>query len=181
MKCLFSCWKNISTLEEKFHISAQPGNIYPLFIMYNVPSIFFSQKMVSISLLSDLSFSTILDVDANLILRQNPWWSNFNFSGQKPLYQNNFKHIAFFFTLFKGYKCNKLYEKTPKKRFWLEPKKPLNFKSLKLGKMKSYAWRFYLCFLKSRENWTLFSWAPVRNCLWCYYRLLITSVALKKV
>ena len=38
------------------------------------------------------------------------------FSGQKPLYQNNFKHIAFFFTLFKGYKCNKLYEITPKKR-----------------------------------------------------------------
>ena len=97
--------------------------LYPLFIMYNVPSIFFSQKMVSISLLSDLSFSTILDVDANLILRQNPWWSNFNFSGQKPLYQNNFKHIAFFFTLFKGYKCNKLYEITPKKGPYWSPRK----------------------------------------------------------
>ena len=36
---------------------------------------------------------------------------------------NNFKHIAFFFALFKGFKCNKLYEITPKKRFILEPEK----------------------------------------------------------
>ena len=51
--------------------------------------------------------------------------SNFNFQWTKTLYQNNLKHIAFFFflTLFKGYKCNKLYEITPKKRFLWEPKK----------------------------------------------------------
>ena len=45
---------------------------------------------------------------------------------------NNFKHIAFFFTLFKGYKCNKLYEITPKKRFSLEPEKT-NFKTFKFS------------------------------------------------
>ena len=33
---------------------------------------------------------------------------NFNFQWTKTLYQNNFKDIAFFFTLFKGYKCTKL-------------------------------------------------------------------------
>ena len=45
--------------------------------------------------------------------------SNFNFQWTKTLYQNNFKHIAFFFTLFKGYNFYKLYEITPKKKFLL--------------------------------------------------------------
>ena len=45
--------------------------------------------------------------------------SNFNFQWTKTLYHNNFKHIAFFFTLFKGYKCGKLFEITPKTRFLL--------------------------------------------------------------
>ena len=54
--------------------------------------------------------------------------SNFNFQWTKTLYQDNFKHIAFFFTLFKVYRCNKLSEITPKKRILLEPRKALNFK-----------------------------------------------------
>ena len=33
--------------------------------------------------------------------------SYFNFQWKKTVYQNNFKRIAFFFTLFKGYQCNK--------------------------------------------------------------------------
>ena len=56
--------------------------------------------------------------------------SNFNFQWTKTLYQNNFKHIAFFSTLFKGDKRKKLYEITSKKMFLLEPGKT-NFKSLK--------------------------------------------------
>ena len=49
-------------------------------------------------------------------------------SGQsKTLYQNDFKHLAFFFTLSEGYKRNKLCEITPKERFLREPMKP-NFK-----------------------------------------------------
>ena len=64
--------------------------------------------------------------------------SNFNCQWRKTLYQYNFKHIAFFFTLFKGYKNNKLYEITLKKRLLLVPEKT-NFKSLKFHKMKSYA------------------------------------------
>ena len=68
-----------------------------------------------------------------------------------------------------AYTCHKLYEITPKKRFLLEPEKT-NFKHLKFHKMKSYTWRFYLCFLISCESWNLFSWAPIRNCLRCYYR-----------
>ena len=43
--------------------------------------------------------------------------NNFNFLWTKTLYQNKFKHIALFFTLFEGYKCNKSYEVIPKKRF----------------------------------------------------------------
>ena len=63
--------------------------------------------------------------------------SNFNFQWTNTLYQNNFKHIAFFFILFKGNKCNKFryeiklstiimrirYEITPKKIFLWEPKR----------------------------------------------------------
>ena len=45
---------------------------------------------------------------------------------------NNFKRIAFFFALFKGFKCNNLYEITPKKRFILEPEKT-NVKNLKFS------------------------------------------------
>ena len=40
---------------------------------------------------------------------------NFNFQWTKILYQNNFNNIAFFFTFFKGYRCNKLSVITPKK------------------------------------------------------------------
>ena len=73
------------------------------------------------------------------------------------------------FYFIEGYKCNKLYETTSKKRFLCEPKKT-NFKSFKFHKMKSYAWWFYLCFPNSCEIWNLFCLAPIRNCLWCYYR-----------
>ena len=54
----------------------------------------------------------------------------FWFSVDKTLYHNNFKHIAFFVTLSEGYKCNKLYEVTPKKRFLWESNKT-NFKFFK--------------------------------------------------
>ena len=63
--------------------------------------------------------------------------SNFDFQWTKTLYQNNFKHIASFFTLFEGHKYNdKLYEITAKKRFLWEPEKT-NFKSFKFRKIKS--------------------------------------------
>ena len=32
--------------------------------------------------------------------------STFNFQWTKTLYQNDFKHTAFFFMFFKGYRCN---------------------------------------------------------------------------
>ena len=56
------------------------------------------------------------------------------------MYQNIFRHIAFFFRGYKGYKCNELFEMTPKKRFLLHPEKTAekaNFKSLKCPKMRS--------------------------------------------
>ena len=39
----------------------------------------------------------------------------FNFQWTKVLYQNNLKHIAFFPTFFKGYRCNKSSVVAPKK------------------------------------------------------------------
>ena len=93
----------------------------------------------------------------------------------KTLYQNDFKHLAFFSTLSEGYKCNRLCEITPKERFLREPVKT-NFKLIQTSQNEI----FYLRFLSSCEIWNLFSWAPLRNCLWCYYRWLITSIALEK-
>ena len=49
--------------------------------------------------------------------------SNFNFQWTKTLYQNNLKHIAFFFTLFKSYRCNLLSVKTPKTISYGSPRK----------------------------------------------------------
>ena len=98
--------------------------------------------------------------------------SNVTFPGRKTLYQNNFKHIAFGFTLFKGFKSNTLYEITPKKRLFFEPKKT-NFKSLKFHK-RNLTHDDFTCVFSTPlkfEIWNLFPWAAVRNCLsWCYYR-----------
>ena len=41
--------------------------------------------------------------------------SNFNFQWTKPLCQNNLNDIIFFFTFFRGYRCNQLCVITPKK------------------------------------------------------------------
>ena len=53
---------------------------------------------------------------------------NFKFQWTKTMYmyQDILSHIAFFYTLFKGYKCNKLYEITPKKRFLGSPRKQIS-------------------------------------------------------
>ena len=40
--------------------------------------------------------------------------------------------------------------------------------------------RIYLCFHHSCEIWHSFHWTPMRNFLWCYYRWLITYLALEK-
>ena len=40
--------------------------------------------------------------------------SNFNFQWTKTLYQNNLKHIAFFFAFFESYGCNLLPVIAPK-------------------------------------------------------------------
>ena len=97
--------------------------------------------------------------------------SNFYFQWTKTLYQNKFKQIAFFFPVFEGYKCNKLYEITPKKKCLREPEKT-KFKSFKFHKIKSCPWRFYLCFINSWVIWNSFSPASLRKCL-CVGKLCI--------
>ena len=73
----------------------------------------------------------------NQTLRWNPLgnWVILIFNGQKPSTRKNFTHIASFFTLYKGYSCNKLYEITLKKRFLWEPEKKNHFKSFKFHNM----------------------------------------------
>ena len=72
----------------------------------------------------------IPDVNSALIhtrLKRNPLenWVILFFSGQKPCTRitSSIFIIAPFFTLFKGYKSNKLYETTPTKRFLWELEK----------------------------------------------------------
>ena len=79
--------------------------------------------------------------------------SNCNVQWTKPSTRiiSNISH--FFFILFEAIK-----------RFLWEPEKT-NFQSFKFHKMRSYAWRFYLCFLNSWEIWNLFSWPPIRKSL----------------
>ena len=62
--------------------------------------------------------------------------------------------------------------------------------NVKFHKMTSFTWIFQniLCIQwihnryihNSREIWYSFSRTPLRNFLWCYYRWLITSLALQK-
>ena len=49
--------------------------------------------------------------------------SNFNFQWTKILYQNNLKHIAFFFAFFESYGCNLLSVITPKTISYGSPRK----------------------------------------------------------
>ena len=56
--------------------------------------------------------------------------SNFHFKQTKKLTPEYFKPylmIAFFFTLFEGYKCNRMYERTPKETKVLMGPEKTNF------------------------------------------------------
>ena len=71
--------------------------------------------------------------------------------------QNKLSHIAFFCTLFKGYKCNKLYEITPKKRSLGSPRKQIsNFTGIEKTQAKSSCIRFFrlhsLCLLQGENR-----------------------------
>ena len=74
--------------------------------------------------------------------------SNFNFwwTETLTLYQSILSpSIAFFLTLFKGYKCNKVYEVTPKKRFsWEQEKIDSNFTGIEKTQVKSSCTWFHL-------------------------------------
>ena len=72
------------------------------------------------------------------------------------LYQNNFKYIALIFTLFKGHKCNRLFEVTPKTVLKGDGENKLQ--KLRISQNEIFnIWRFDLCFLNSCEIWDLFS------------------------
>ena len=70
-----------------------------------------------------------------------------------------------------GVWCNKSNEINPTKRFSLEPEKTTFKRNEDFTCVFSIPVKFI---------WDLFSWSSVRNCLWCYYRSLITSIALEK-
>ena len=64
---------------------------------------------------------------------------NCNFQWTKTLYQNNLNNTAFFFTFFKGYRCNKLSVITPKSQISQNDVLHMKFS------------QFYLCFHNSSE------------------------------
>ena len=74
---------------------------------------------------------------------------NCNFQWTKTLYQNNLNNIAFFFTFFKGYKCNKLSVITPKKVSNGSPENECQISQNDVLHMKFS--EFYLCFHNSCE------------------------------
>ena len=89
---------------------------------------------------------------------------NFRWKNRVPAY-------CILFHNFKGYQCNKSNEINPTKRFSLEPEKTTFKRNEDFTCVFSIPVKFI---------WDLFSWSSVRNCLWCYYRSLITSIALEK-
>ena len=86
--------------------------------------------------------------------------------------------IAFFFTFFKDYWCNSFSVITPKKFIMRARENKSQISQDYILHVKFSG--FYLCFHNSCEIWHLFSRAPMRNRLWCYYRQLIISIALEK-
>ena len=100
----------------------------------------------------------------NQALRWNPLgnWVILIFSGQKPCTQKNFKHIASFLTLFKGYSCNKFFSYGSLKQ---KTSKASNFTT----------WNFmhddFTCAFSILWNLKfIFSGSHKKYCLWCYYR-----------
>ena len=77
-------------------------------------------------------------------------------------------NIAFFFTFFKGYRCNKLSVITPKRVSNGSPENKCQISQNDVLHMKFS--QFYLCFHNSSEIWYLSSQDPMRGSRWCYYR-----------
>ena len=73
--------------------------------------------------------------------------SDFNFQWTKTLYQNNLNNITFFFTFFKGYRCNSLSVITPKKISYEIEAEKIN---VKFSQMTPYTWNFqnFTCVFK---------------------------------
>ena len=64
--------------------------------------------------------------------------NNFDFQWTKTLYQNNLKRIAFFFRVFKGWRCNQSSVMIPKKISYWSPRKW----NAKFHKIASFTWNF---------------------------------------
>ena len=64
--------------------------------------------------------------------------NNFDFQWTKTLYQNNLKRIAFFFRVFKGWRCNQSSVMIPKKISYWSPRKW----NVKFHKIASFTWNF---------------------------------------
>ena len=87
-------------------------------------------------------------------------FSNFNFQWTKTLYQNNLNNIAFFFTLFKGYRCNQL-----SVRQFLKGQEKINVmfhtkcentdKILKISCVRCHFVKFEICFQGPYKKFSL--------------------------
>ena len=71
----------------------------------------------------DKYINVVNNIDINIKTESIRKLSNFNFQWTKTLYQNNLKHIAFFFTFSQSYGCNLLSVITSKTISYGSPRK----------------------------------------------------------
>ena len=85
--------------------------------------------------------------------------SNINFQWRKALYQNNLNNITFFFTFFKGYRCNSLSVITPKKISYEIEAEKIN---VKFSQMTPYTWNFqnFTCVFKILVKFDIYFLPP---------------------
>ena len=107
-KCLAAKHVMSGTLSEHVFLSCVHTWIQPTVLIINIIVIFI------------ISLTTLKHVKKELSIRK---LSNFNFQRTKTLYQNKLNSIAFFFTLFKGYRTNQLFVIIPKKISFESPRK----------------------------------------------------------
>ena len=96
--------------------------------------------------------------------------SNFNFEWTKTLYQNNVNNIALFFLHFsRAIEVISYLWKHQRKRMSNARKNECQISQHSDILHRKFS-EFYLCFQNYCEIWHLFSQAPIRNSLGCYYR-----------
>ena len=93
--------------------------------------------------------------------------SNFNFQWTKTLYKNNLNNTTFFLHFSRAIGII-YYSVITQKTISHGSQKKINVKFHK--NCENRMSENFMCKMPFCEIWHSFSWAPIRNFLWCYYR-----------